>query len=378
MVPTDAPVQSEPAGDALEAYLRENGTDVLNRINIDFEDSVLLIGRSLTARKHAREVTVTAIDRLGLDAVVVDAEGEHRERIEFDDPIDDPLQITAALFALMMRARDADPSGEATSAERAMAEVAAIRTFLTTVESVSEVHPHLRRITFSGGDLVDFEPGGVDSFVYVLAPPPGCDHLAIDQSFTWEQHASMPEDIRPIGAYYTVRRWHPDAKRLEALFVLHGDEGQASAWAARAKPGDPVALWGPRTGYEPPAATDQLLLIADDTGLPAVAAILDQMPDGVTATVIAEVSGPAEQQELRDAANIDVRWLYRGAAEAGTTKLLIEAVRALPVPTATTYVWGAGESRTMTAIRKYLRKELGFPREAISLVAYWRHAHSPL
>jgi NADPH-dependent ferric siderophore reductase len=58
--------------------------------------------------------------------------------------------------------------------------------------------------------------------------------------------------------------------------------------------------------------------------------------------------------------------------------LLIDAVRALPPPTSTTYVWGAGESRTMTGIRKYLRKELGFPREAISLVAYWRHRNSPL
>jgi NADPH-dependent ferric siderophore reductase len=278
----------------------------------------------------------------------------------------------------MMRARDLDPTGESTSAERAMAEVAAIRTFLTTVESTALVHPHLRRITFAGGDLVDFEPSGADSFVYVLAPPPGCDHLMIDQSFTWEQHASIPEDVRPIGAYYTVRRWDRATKRLEALFVLHGDEGPASAWAARAKSGDPVALWGPRTAYEPPAGTDQLLLIADETGLPAVAAILDQLPDGVTATVVAEVAGPDERQVLREAANIDTRWLHRGDAEPGTTTLLIDAVRALPRPSSTTYVWGAGESRTMTALRKYLRKELGFPREAISLVAYWRHRNSPL
>ena len=36
----------------------------------------------------------------------------------------------------------------------------------------------------------------------------------------------------------------------------------------------PVALWGPRTGFEPAAETDWYLLVADETGLPAVAAIL--------------------------------------------------------------------------------------------------------
>ena len=48
----------------------------------------------------------------------------------------------------------------------------------------------------------------------------------------------------------------------------------------RARPGDPVALWGPRTAYAPPAGTDWYLLVADETGLPAVAAILESLPEG--------------------------------------------------------------------------------------------------
>ncbi|NLV55321.1 MAG: siderophore-interacting protein, partial [Acidimicrobiales bacterium] len=42
------------------------------------------------------------------------------------------------------------------------------------------------------------------------------------------------------------------------------------------------------------------------------------------------------------------------------------------------YVWGGGESRAMTAVRRYVRREIGLPREAVSLVAYWRHADSPV
>lgn len=45
--------------------------------------------------------------------------------------------------------------------------------------------------------------------------------------------------------------------------------------------------------------------------------------------------------------------------------------RSLEVP-ARTYVWGGGESRAMTAIRRHVRSERGLPRDAVSLLAYWR------
>ncbi len=141
-----------------------------------------------------------------------------------------------------------------TDTDRDAAEADQIRTFVTHVSAVEDIHPHLRQITFAGGDLTTFEPLGPDTFCYLLLPAPGRDTLGIDQSFTWEQYSSgcRPEE-RPVGAYYTVRRWRPDAAELDMLFVLHGDDGHASRWAARAKRGDEVALWGPRTAYHPPA-----------------------------------------------------------------------------------------------------------------------------
>ena len=67
----------------------------------------------------------------------------------------------------------------------------------------------------------------------------------------------MAPDERPIGAYYTVRRWRPDVAELDMLFVLHGDEDTGRPDRRRrgppgARPGDPVALWGPRAAFEPP------------------------------------------------------------------------------------------------------------------------------
>ena len=256
--------------------------------------------------------------------------------------------------------------------------MSAIRTFLTEVAAIRDIHPHLRQITFRGGDLDTFAPAGPDTFLYLLVAPPGRTELGIDQSFTWEAHARMPEEDKPVGAYYTLRRWRPDTCELDILMVLHGDAGPASAWAMRAEPGETVALWGPRTAYHPPDGSEHLVLVADETGLPAVAVILEQMPPGTTAHVVAEVDNGTEHQALPSSPDIEVTWLHRHGAEAGTTSLVGDHVRTLRRPERATYVWGGGESRTMTAVRRHVRDTWGLDREAVSLVAYWRHDASPV
>jgi NADPH-dependent ferric siderophore reductase len=249
-----------------------------------------------------------------------------------------------------------------------------LRTFVTEVVSAEPVHPHLRRITFGGGDLLTFEPAGPDTFLYVLLPPRGRSGLTIDRTFTWEGYTDMPEAERPVGAYYTLRRWHPARHELEMLFVLHEPAGPACEWAARAQAGDPVALWGPRTAFHPPAGTERYLLVADETGLPAVAAILDELHAEVPVQVLAEVADETEHQDLPVRPSVSVTWLHRNGADPGTTSLLADAAARLDVLGAGTYVWGGGESRSMTGVRKVIREGRGLDREAVSLVAYWRHA----
>ena len=90
--------------------------------------------------------------------------------------------------------------------------------------AVEQLSPHFKQITFGGGDLATYQPtGGLDEFLYVLAPPPGRNDLTIDASFSWDTYEAIPEGDRPVGAYYTVRRWRPEAAELDLLFVLHGE-----------------------------------------------------------------------------------------------------------------------------------------------------------
>jgi NADPH-dependent ferric siderophore reductase len=64
---------------------------------------------------------------------------------------------------------------------------------------------------------------------------------------------------------------------------LHGDIGRASAWARRAQAGDPVGYAGPRTHWEPDPQAAWALLAAEETGLPALLAILESLPPGARA-----------------------------------------------------------------------------------------------
>lgn len=186
----------------------------------------------------------------------------------------------------------------------------------------------------------------------------------------------MPEWQRPVGAYYTVRRWRPERAELDAWFVLHGDEGPASAWAHVARPGDPVALWGPRSAWSPPATTSQHLLVADDTGLPAVGAILEHLEPGIPDVVVAETAGADDRPELPLRDRLEVRWLDRDGARPGTTTLLVEGVAALDLDVDGLYAYGGAESRAVTAVRALLRRRWGCSREQVSMVGYWRHADS--
>ncbi len=117
-----------------------------------------------------------------------------------------------------------------------------------------------------------------------------------------------------------------------------------------------------------------LLLVADETALPAVAAILEQLPDGMPALVVAEVDDEGEHQELPVRPGVEVTWLHRLGRQAGTTTALVDAVTASTWPAGPPYVWGGGESHAMTAIRRHVHDERGLDRAHVSLVAYWRRS----
>ncbi|MFC4120364.1 siderophore-interacting protein [Nonomuraea zeae] len=228
---------------------------------------------------------------------------------------------------------------------------------------------HMVRIVVGGDGLADFATTGLtDHYVKLVFPLEGVEYPEPFSVKTCRE--TMARELWPRLRTYTVRAWDPDSRELTLDFVVHGDEGLAGPWAARAKPGDVVYLLGPGGGYAPDAAADWHLMVGDESVLPAIATALEALPDGVLAHVFVEVDGPQDEQKLGSAADARIVWVYRGARRVG--EALVEAVRALEFPDGDVHAFVHGEAGFVKQLRRYLRVERGIGLDRLSISGYWR------
>lgn len=194
----------------------------------------------------------------------------------------------------------------------------------------------------------------------------------------------------------------------------------------------PSASAGGCAGVEfAPGRARHVLLAGDETALPAIAGILRDVPAGLTAKAMIEVPDSTGVQDLKTRANAEIEWLIRGRRTRG--ELLAEAVRrAVAIPMCSPgpaivervaavaeplevgpervlvwdtpqyrrmfsegpqrvgimaagavggggmssgqpfYVWIAGESAMVTALRRYLVRDCGIDREQVAFMGYWK------
>lgn len=230
--------------------------------------------------------------------------------------------------------------------------------------------PGMIRITFGGEDLRSFPSTGVgDEYLRLFFPNEhtGKLHLPhIDEDGRW----TYPDGQDAIRcSTYTVRRYRADRGEVDIDFVVHKG-GIASEWAQRAEPGDRITLNNPRGLYTPPADIAWQLLVADATGLPALARILEQTPKHVQSRIFIEVAQAEDEQDLPAHPGAIVTWLHKSGNGIAPSRLG-DVVRAVPLPTTPGYVWVAGEQKVVRGIRKFVRQELKLPAERYELVGYW-------
>jgi NADPH-dependent ferric siderophore reductase len=207
-----------------------------------------------------------------------------------------------------------------------------------TVQAVEAVTPHFRRITLVDDSLSDFVSASFDDHVKVFVGDARRD--------------------------YTPRSFDNAARELVIEFALHGD-GPAAEWAARAMPGDTLAIGGPKGSLVVPVDYDWHLLAGDETAFPAVARRLEELPAGAKAIVVLKAADVADRRAFASAADVSLTWVPTDAE-------LLDAVRALPLPEGDGYAWCAGEAACMAALRRELAEVKGHPGEAMRAAAYWK------
>lgn len=243
---------------------------------------------------------------------------------------------------------------------------------VAVVQRVQPLTPHMVRITLGGPDLGAFgveEPGEI---VTLLWPAEGRALVLPQVGWRFPPGVADAQHARN----YTVRRFDADCAEIDVDFVLHGDHGRASRWAAAARPGHRVGFAGPRVHWTSADDAGWTLLVADETGLPALSAIVETLPDGHPAVALVEIADAAERQPLVTRADLTLHWLLRDGEAIGTHPRLADAVRALDLPApaaASGRVWGAGEAGSMRLVRDHVRGDRGLPGAAVSVLGYWKH-----
>lgn len=243
------------------------------------------------------------------------------------------------------------------------------------------ISPHFQRVTVGGGSIDQFTPMGWDQWFRMFIPTAG--ETGLDQLpdrvnlLGYLRYLRIDKGERPVLRNYTVRAFRPvgvSGPELDIDFVLHGSvedgtAGPASTWAQTCRPGDPIGIVDEGIAFNPGRGTDRVLLLADETGVPAAAGVLASLPDTATGTAILEVPTPEDRFDLSHPPGVDVWWLSR-PAEAHAGDIALPALVTVS-PGTGVHAFLVGEQSMVQGARRHL-VATGVPKDRISFVGYWR------
>lgn len=249
-----------------------------------------------------------------------------------------------------------------------------------TVACVKTVAPAMLRVTLTGEELEGFTSFGAADHIKIFFP--GADGEIVAPTIV-DGKPQRPSTGTPVSRDYTPYEFRAgdetSANELDIDFYLHGpsteadtaagDGGAAARWAAKASPGDPIVIAGPRGSKITPTGLDSIVIVADETALPATARLLMGLGD-TRATCLLTVADPETyaylaEHERHD--NVDLRW-FSGTDAAASIEA---ALRELEIGERT-FVFAAGEATSLIPVRRYLRRELSLPKEQVDVQGYWK------
>ncbi len=159
-----------------------------------------------------------------------------------------------------------------------------------------------------------------------------------------------------------------------------------------------------------PGRATTLLLVGDETAVPAISAICQSLDQDARGRVILEVPSPSDVLPIAAPSGVDVTWLPRATPVADSLRpgdALVPAVRdwtsryltarhhgrpadaetlrdidvdheilwevpGSPASSGDLYAFLAGEAGAITTLRRFLVSEMGIDRRQVAFMGYWR------
>ncbi|PWC12830.1 siderophore-interacting protein [Brenneria roseae subsp. americana] len=241
---------------------------------------------------------------------------------------------------------------------------------LIQVKHIHDISPRLRCITFHGDALRHYPADRHGAHIKLFIPQQG-QQIPTLPTFG-ERGPVWPEgEIRPIVRTYTIRAVRQEEAELDIVFAMHDHAGPAVSFARQAKTGDYIGITSPGGPHPmlPPAAA--YYLAGDPSALPAIAALLENLPDDAQGHAVIRVDSSADILDLVKPDRITLHWVV-GGTEA--TDEAINRFRALPHQenAERAFYWLAGEDQLVVQLRRYVRRECGCERNQLYAVPYWR------
>ncbi|MEM1377719.1 MAG: siderophore-interacting protein [Pseudomonadota bacterium] len=234
---------------------------------------------------------------------------------------------------------------------------------LLTVSAARFVTPNMIRVTFKGPELEGINPDCAGGHCKLIFPKDGQRR----EDFA----ADLEGGVGLTRRTYTVRHHRPDLFEMDIDFVAHGDEGPASAWAHRAKPGSICGFAGPSQPKITEYFADWYLVAADMSALPVAAATLEAMPRDAKGIALLEVTTEADIQEIDMPDGIEFHWLIQPDPHVRSSAQE-DFIRGMDWPDGRVQTCIAGESVTIRTIRDYLQNDRALPPTDTYISGYWK------
>lgn len=280
------------------------------------------------------------------------------------------------------------------------------RPWLVRLAARERLSPSFVRLTLAAPDLAHCAPTLLDQRVKLVVGA-GLERLVACEDWwaAWVGGAAEQAVMRT----YTLAAVRPERGEVDVDVVVHDDPGSEvgspsgagdgsgfglgpiSTWALRAAVGTRCVLVAADVRYpghdaagvawRPNGARD-VLLVGDETALPAIANIAAVLPPAMTGTIVLEVPVAGDVRDLATPAGVNVTWCIRARGESAADAVAFPA--ATPVDPEEDllwdegsgeadgwYGWVAGEAGMVRRLRAMARAA-GVSRDRISFMGYWK------
>lgn len=253
------------------------------------------------------------------------------------------------------------------------------RMYSAEVVRTERISPSFQRVTIASVDLAEFDWRGLDHWFRLflpVAPGTGLRLPDVQGRVWWKSYLSIPDEERPHCSNYTVAAYRNlgEVGELDIDVVLHWHDGTLSgvaAWSAAAEIGSPVGILDQGVLFDPPDDTSAYVLVADESGLPAIRGILRDLPTDAVGTAIIEVPAADDVHDVQAPERVRVHWVPRDETGDLVGHRALKALQGCQAPRPDAYAFVVGESGLATQGRRALHRA-GLAKDRITFSGFWK------